>query len=264
MARTGWREQLGLWRSLLMYYGIPGRQSRMRRLYGQFIQPDDLCFEIGAHVGNRLMAWRALGARVVALEPQPLFMQTLQRRYGTDEAIVLEEKAVGAEAGEATLHVSTRTPTLSTLSQDWIACVQQDASFSKVQWDRQVTVPMTTLDALIDVWGEPTFCKIDVEGFELAVLQGLSRPLATLSFEYIPAAIDVALSCIKRLEALGQYQYNLAPGERHRLQFEQWQSAQEMSNQLRQVREGSGDVYARLMESAQIPATGTSLKAASR
>lgn len=242
----GWRARLGLWRSLLMYYGIPGRQARMRRLYGQFIQRGDLCFEVGAHVGNRLMAWRTLGARVVAMEPQPLFMQTLQRRYGKDAAIILEEKAVGAKPGEATLHISTRTPTVTTLSQDWIARVQQDASFSKVQWDRQVTVPVTTLDALIDTWGEPRFCKIDVEGFELAVLQGLSRPLAALSFEYIPAAIDMALACINRLEELGEYQYNLAPGETHRLQFVNWLSAGEMSQYLGQVREGSGDVYARL------------------
>ena len=76
MANTGWRERLGLWRSLLMYYGIPGRQSRLRRCYGQFIRPGDLCFDIGAHVGNRLMAWRALDARIVAVEPQPLLMQT--------------------------------------------------------------------------------------------------------------------------------------------------------------------------------------------
>jgi len=247
MTRTVWRERWGLWRSLLMYYGIPGRQARMRRLYGQFIQRDDLCFEIGAHVGNRLMAWRTLGARVVALEPQPLLMQTLKRRYGADAAITLIEQAVGAEPGEATLHISTRTPTVTTMSQDWITRVQKDASFQKVQWDRQVTVPVTTLDALINTWGEPKFCKIDVEGFELAVLEGLSRPLTALSFEYIPAAIDVALGCIKRLQSLGQYEYNLAPGESHRLQFSAWLSAPEMLHHLDSVRDGSGDVYARLI-----------------
>jgi len=246
MAKATWRERLGLWRSLLMYYAIPGRQARMRRCYGQFIQPDDLCFEVGAHVGNRLLAWRALGAQVVAVEPQPLLMQTLRHRYGRDGAITLVEKAIGAEPGEATLYISTRTPTVTTMSKAWIAQVQQDDSFKAVRWDREVTVPVTTLDALIETHGQPRFCKIDVEGFELAVLEGLSRPLAALSFEYIPASMDTALGCIRRLETLGRYEYNLAPGETHRLQFDRWLTSDEMTTELEATREGSGDVYARL------------------
>ncbi|MHA7878608.1 MAG: FkbM family methyltransferase [Saccharospirillum sp.] len=245
MTRHTWQSRLGLWRSLLMYYGIPGRQRRMRQCYGQFIQPGDLCFEIGAHVGNRLLAWRTLGAEVVAVEPQPLLMDALRRRYGGDQHITLVEQAIGAEPGEATLFISSRTPTVTTLSKDWINQVQQDPSFQSVSWDQEVTVPLTTLDALIEAHGEPRFCKIDVEGFELDVLKGLSRPLAALSFEYIPASMAVAIGCIRRLEALGQYEYNLAPGETHRLRHANWLNAEAMVRELEAERAGSGDVYAR-------------------
>jgi FkbM family methyltransferase len=218
----------------------------MRRLYGRFIQPGDLCFDVGAHVGNRLRVWRQLGARVVAIEPQPVLFDWLQRVYGRSPHIILLDQAVGAEAGEATLHISQRTPTVSTLSRAWMQAVQQDERFAAVNWDTAVTVPVVTLDALIERYGRPAFCKIDVEGFELEVLRGLSSPIPALSFEYIPAALDVALGCIDRLQALGDYRFSHAPGESHRLQADRWLTPDEMRYFLQKLtpQDGSGDIYA--------------------
>jgi hypothetical protein len=45
-------------------------------------------------------------------------------------------------------------------------------------------VNVATLDSLIDEFGVPDYAKIDVEGFDLEVLRGLSRPIPLLSFEY--------------------------------------------------------------------------------
>lgn len=243
---NNWRETLGLWRSLLMYYGVPGRFVRMRRFYGQFIGQDDLCFDIGAHVGNRLRVWNALGARMVAVEPQPALLRCLRRLFGDDPRVTLVAQAIGAVEGMATLHISTRTPTVTTLSTQWMRDVKRDDSFRNVEWDDEVVVPVTTLDLLIARHGVPAFCKIDVEGFELEVLRGLTQPLKALSFEYIPASIEVAMGCIDRLEQLGRYQYNYSPGETHQLQQPHWLDADGMRAVLRGIRHGSGDVYARL------------------
>ncbi len=238
-------EGVGIMRSLAMYYGVPGRHGRMRRFYSQFIQPGDLCFDIGAHVGNRLRVWAGLGARVVAVEPQPHLMRWLRRFYGRHPHITLVEQAVGATVGSATLHISRRTPTVTTLSLEWITAVQRDRSFTGVQWDTAVTVPVTTLDELMARYGRPAFCKIDVEGYELEVLRGLSQPIPTLSFEYISAAITIAIDCIERLAELGRYEFNYAPGESHRLQSAHWLSAAEMQAVLMQIDKGSGDLYGR-------------------
>lgn len=237
----------GLLRSILIYYGNPLKLRRMRRFYAQFIGPGDLCFDIGAHVGNRLFVWSQLGARVVGVEPQPLCLALLRRWYGRRPQVTLVDAAIGAARGEETLWVSPDTPTVTTLSQPWIRAVQQTDSFAGVAWEPGTTVTVITLDDLIARYGEPAFCKIDVEGYELEVLRGLSLPLAALSFEYIAAARSMAVDCIDRLEELGDYRYNWSVGEQHRWQSAEWLSPAAMRERLASFSAdaGSGDIYAR-------------------
>lgn len=247
------KAHLGLLRSLLMYYGVPGRYGRMRRFYRQFIQPGDLCFDVGAHVGNRIRVWLALGARVVAVEPQPQMMAWLQRLYGRHPRVTLVAAAVGAAPGQATLHVSSRTPTVSTLSAAWITAVQQDPSFAHVSWDTAVSVPLTTLDELMASYGRPAFCKLDIEGYELEALRGLTQPLPALSFEHIPAAADLTIACLNYLAQLGDYRFNFAPGESHRLLWSAWRTPAELHAALPQLASGSGDVYGVLGVDGRFP-----------
>src|SRR6201991_2541891 len=193
----------GIARSLAMYHGIPGRHRRMVRLYREFLAPGELGFDIGAHVGSRVRAWRSLGARVIAIEPQPDCLRVLRLFFGRDKQVTIAAVAVGAKPGTAHLALSTATPTVSTLSTDWIDTVSTDRSFANVKWDRRLEVPVTTLDELVKEHGEPAFCKIDVEGFEADVLAGLSRPVLALSFECLPAAYDAALDVLKLVDRLG-------------------------------------------------------------
>ena len=135
------KKRLGLYRSLFIYYGIPFRGNRLLRLYRPFISPGDLCFDIGAHVGNRLRAFTQLGARVVALEPQPYMMHFLQRRYGQKKNVLLLQEAAGAHIGQTTMYISKRNPTVTSLSKTWIDAVQRDSSFVGVEWDDSAVRP---------------------------------------------------------------------------------------------------------------------------
>jgi len=237
----------GIARSLAIYYGIPLRARRLSRLYAPFVARGALCFDIGAHAGNRVRCWRSLGASVVAIEPQPDFVRILERLFGNDPAVSIVPAAVGREEGSAELLVSERTPTVTTLSRDWIERIGATPSFRGVEWEKGPTVPVTTLDALIARFGVPAFVKIDVEGLELAVLEGLSRPVRALSFEYLPAARDIALGCIDRLGVLGRYSFNWSVGETHRLAEPAWLDAGAMRERLVALPDDarSGDVYAR-------------------
>jgi FkbM family methyltransferase len=207
-----------------------------------------LCFDIGAHLGDRIRAWSKLDARIIALEPHTRIMDWLRRWYGDQPNVLLIEQAVGAQPGVETLWISRLTPSVSTLSQKWLTTVKQNRKFAGVHWDEQVPVTVTTLDALIAQYGKPAFCKIDVEGAELDVLQGLSQALPGLSFEYIPAMIETALSCINRLSQLGHYEYNWRVSEWPWLRSSVWLSPQDMAANLTDMSpdSNSGDVYARL------------------
>ena len=242
------RRVYGIARSLAVYHGVPGKHRRMVRLYGEFLGPGDVGFDVGAHAGNRVRAWRALGARVVAVEPQPDFVRLLRLFFGRDRAVTIVAKALGARPGTAEMGISTATPTVSSMAPDWIETVGGDRSFAAVRWDRSVTVEVTTLDDLIATHGEPAFCKIDVEGFEADVLQGLSRPLRALSFEYLPMAHDAALAVLDLVESRGAYRYNYSPIETMRWASERWLDATELLALLERYRPTgrSGDVYARL------------------
>lgn len=231
-------------RSFAIYYGDPAHEARMAALYARFLQPGDLAFDIGAHVGDRVGAFRSLGARVIALEPQPLCFRGLQMLYGDDPDVALVDAACGGREGAITLRVNFANPTVTTASQDFVAAADGAKGWEGQTWDGRVEARLTTLDALIARHGVPAFAKIDVEGFEADVLAGLSQPLPALSFEFTTIQRDVAYRCLDRLAALGTYRFDLSLGESHALQGK-WVSRDEMAAQIARLphEANSGDVY---------------------
>lgn len=232
-------------RSLEIYYGNAERDRAMDALYARFVRPGALAFDIGAHVGDRAGSFRRLGARVVALEPQPLCARVLRALYADDPAVTLIEAACSERAGRLALRINSANPTVSTASADFIRAADGAGGWEGQVWDAQVEVPCTTLDALVARFGTPAFAKIDVEGFEDRVLAGLSQALPLLSFEFTTIQRDVAFRCLDRLAALGPCGFDIALGESQALTFNRWVAKAELAAHVAALphEANSGDIY---------------------
>jgi len=240
------RTARGVARSLLIYYRGRARRAAMDRLYGRFVRPGDLVFDAGAHVGDRVAAFRRLGARVVAIEPQPALVRTLRLLYGRDREVVIEPVALGERSGAVELKVNIDNPTVSTASDDFIAAARDAPGWREQAWTRRISVPMTTLDALIARHGQPAFLKLDVEGFEAQALAGLTQPIPALSFEFTTIQRAVALAALERCVVLGFSGFDAALGETQTLVHGTWRSADAIRDWLGAlpIEANSGDIYA--------------------
>lgn len=239
------RKDTPIGRSLRTYYA-PGRADALDGFHRRFLAAGDLGFDIGAHVGDRTASFRRIGARAVAVEPQPALARLLRRLFGRDDGVALAQCLVGAHVGEAELLLNSANPTVATASAAFVAAAAGAAGWQDQRWDGEAVAEMTTLDALVARHGSPDFIKLDVEGYEAEALAGLSTPVRSLSFEFTTIQRDVAEDCVERAAALGYGAFNACLGETLRFVHDAPLDADATRGWLRALPQAanSGDIYA--------------------
>ena len=232
-------------RSLRTYHD-PARRAALDVFHARFLGPGDLAFDVGAHVGDRALSFRRLGARVVAVEPQPSLLRALRLVFRGDAGVTLVPALLGAEPGEAVLHLNRANPTVATASRDFIAAAAGSPGWEGQEWDAALPRPRTTLDALAAAHGRPHFIKVDVEGWEAEVLRGLSAAPRALSFEFTTIQRPVAHAALALLSALGLRAFNACLGESMAWAFPAPVTAMEIAAWLDALpaEANSGDIYA--------------------
>jgi hypothetical protein len=165
--------------------------------YRSLLPSSALCFDVGANIGEKTEAMIKAGARVVAFEPSPAALPELQARCGREKGWTLMAAAVGCEAGIKILY-ATRDSGKSSLDSSW------------------------------QTFGKPFYCKIDVEGWELEVLKGLTQSIPLLSFEFHlnEKGIKRTISCLERLLDFGPSYVNITPAESSSFYLPEWMSVE--------------------------------------
>lgn len=219
---------------------------RLIRFNSQFIKKNDLCFDIGANVGEKTKVFFKLGAKVISVEPQKRCLQKLYEQFGKNKNVVIIGKAVGEEEGFGKLYIAEHFHPLTTLSDKWTT----DGPFAKrVKYSKTQKVPITTLDNLIQLYGIPKFIKIDVEGYEVEVIKGLTQKIPYLCFEVARNLIDNLKACLDHLLSIGPYKTNFVIGEKENFYLSRWVSSKKLTEVLNSLGDKLifGDIYVKFL-----------------
>jgi len=195
------------------------RRSQLRahveqvEFYRSLVLPGSLCFDVGANIGEKSEAMLKSGLRVVAFEPNPLVLPELKARLDGEKDWTLVAAAVGSRAAILTLNAA-RDHGKSSLSKE----LRQEIV-------GQYHVPVITLDSAIEEFGNAAYCKIDVEGWELEVMKGLTQPISLMSFEFhlSKAGIARTIACLARLQEFGRWLVNISPAESSYFFLKEWE-----------------------------------------
>lgn len=192
-----------------------------RTFYSRFLGPGSLVFDVGANYGEYSQMFVNLGARVIALEPNPACARILAR--GRSGQLTVHCEAVGEREGETTLFVGAHSGH-STLSSTWMERASETNNVYR--WKRAVTVPVTTLDRLRREYGTPDFIKIDVEGYEASVFRGMSFRPRALGFEFHACAPEQLRECLDLPVFDGTSSFNLVLDDSWNFVWSDWRGKQ--------------------------------------
>lgn len=166
---------------------VRGRASEVqfyRRALGT-MPADATIFDVGGNRGFKSEVFVQLARRVVCVEPDRSNVEILRKKFRAVPAVTVVDCAVGDAEGELMFNVIEAGSAYNTLSTKWVESLGSADGSTRpaLTLSEQYPVKVVTLDSLIARFGTPHYIKVDVEGFELEVMRGLSKPVPYISFE---------------------------------------------------------------------------------
>ena len=220
------------------------KRPGLKKIYSELISPGDLVFDVGANLGDYSQIFLGLGAKVVSVEPEPYGVKRLKARFNGVDNVTVIPKGLGSKEGSLPFYVSSKSHATSTFSKEW----RSGSRFKDRKFDETINIPVTTLKSLFRKFGTPSFIKIDVEGFESEVLEGLSRSVPALSLEFGMEYFNDTQKCIKRLMSLGNPQFNYVSLIGTRYALRNYITGGKLISHLKKKGKGfGGDIYVKFV-----------------
>lgn len=204
-----------------------------------------LVFDIGANEGFLTDIFVKAGYKVIAVEPAKRNISILKRRFANNSNTRIVEAAISDKPGEINFFETENAHALATASNKWKdSVVKNDPGI--IYKTESVSVPAVTIDQLISQYGQPCFVKIDVEGYEGTVLQGLNQKLPVISFEAIlPTFQQETENCIKHLKGIYENAvFNYAVS--NQLQWEDFERTDKLLTEINQLRPQTIEIFCRM------------------
>lgn len=215
-------------------------------IFENILNKEDLVFDVGANIGNKSDFFLKLGCNVVAFEPQEECYIYCKNRFSNNLNFRIENVALDEKIGTEIIYIANCN-TISSMSKEFIEETKKER-FVGYNWDNTRIVNTDTLDNMILKYGTPRFLKIDVEGYEINVLKGLSTSLKYISIEFSPELCNKTIECINYIDSLnkGNTVFNYVSMEDDFFKYDNWKSKEEIIEYLKSVDDFKiefGDVY---------------------
>jgi FkbM family methyltransferase len=192
---------------------IGAYEPPLTQVLARLLRPGATVVDLGANWGYfTLMAARLAGqgGRVLALEPDPRMFDLLERNVRLNGLATVAAFPLAAGADRATRTLAGYSEGTDNRGTSRI----EDEPRAPSPEPRRFTVPTVPMDSFLDRHGLTSVdvIKIDVEGYEDAVLEGMSAGLAGRRYRHIlielhPALLEghgiAADRCCARLRAAG-------------------------------------------------------------
>ena len=194
---------------------------KSKLFYSKLIKKNDLCFDIGANIGKKSKIFLALGAKVIAFEPQSSCKSALEKIKQSNKNFDYHTLAIGLNNGVNELYLGNHCE-VATLSDKFINFYTTKDIF----WNKKEKTSVNTLNHIIKKYGIPQYCKIDTEGYELNILSSLSHKIPIIEFEFTEGFLEDTIKIIDLLQS-NQSQFNFILNEKTKFELNQWSSAED-------------------------------------